>query len=177
MERIGADDVVAMDIPDAEPLDAPIPPERKGDRPFQQKRENFEIVKGALGSKVRRELLSVYDVTPDRLGMFDYVFVGSVLVHLRDPVRALMALRTVCRGQIHLCEATHRGLDWLARGAAAKFEALSPHLTWWIPNRRCLADWLRAADYGEVRHGHTFVLPFTQLRGGVRHSVVWGTAT
>jgi hypothetical protein len=51
-----------------------------------------------LGSSVNREELSVYDMSEERLGSFDFVFIGSLLIHLRDPVRAVERVRDVCRG-------------------------------------------------------------------------------
>ena len=41
---------------------------------------------------------SVYDLDPERDGRFDVVVCGSLLLHLRDPVRALEAIRGVCAG-------------------------------------------------------------------------------
>jgi len=38
----------------------------------------------------------VYDLTPERVGRFDVVVCGSLMLHLRDPVRALEAIRGVC---------------------------------------------------------------------------------
>jgi tRNA (mo5U34)-methyltransferase len=176
MERLGADEVVAIDVPDLESLDWPAPWVGKPTR-FQPRHENFEIAKRALGSRVLREFVSTYEVARDELGEFDYVFVGSVLVHLRDPVRALTALRDVCRGEIHVTEATDSALDDVGRGTGlARFQALSDHFTWWIPNRRCLEEWLLAAGFTDVTHGDTFMLPFAGSEGQVRHSVVHGSA-
>jgi tRNA (mo5U34)-methyltransferase len=175
-ERRGAE-VVGIDVPNRESLDWPAPLRRTAWESFSPRRDNFDVAKSALGSRVRHEYVSVYDVTAERLGHFDFVFVGSVLIHLRDPVSALMSLREVCNDRIHVVEATHRGLDQLFRRTpAAKFQAISPHLTWWIPNQRCLSHWLEAAGFFDVRAGGTFVLPFGRQRGGVRHSVVCAQA-
>jgi hypothetical protein len=37
---------------------------------------------------------------PDEVGEFDFVFIGSLLLHLRDPVGALAAIRGVLRGEL-----------------------------------------------------------------------------
>ena len=50
-----------------------------------------------LGSAVRREFINVYDLSPERVGTFDVVVCGTLLLHLRDPFRALAAIRSVCR--------------------------------------------------------------------------------
>jgi 2-polyprenyl-3-methyl-5-hydroxy-6-metoxy-1,4-benzoquinol methylase len=35
--------------------------------------------------------MSVYDLSPERVGRFDVVVCGSLLLHMRDPARALEA--------------------------------------------------------------------------------------
>jgi tRNA (mo5U34)-methyltransferase len=173
LERRGAE-VVALDVPDMESLDWPAPLRRKGNTRFQPRHRNFEVAREALGSKVDRRFVSVYDASPEALGGdFDLVFVGSLLGHLRDPVAALMALLSVCRGRIQLAEMTHARLDLLSRKVGlAKFQAISPHLTWWVPNRACLAQMLEAAGFTGVEHGETFTVPYNGRRGGIRHSIL-----
>ena len=176
LERRGAE-VVALDVPSTEALDWPAPLARGGTTRFQPRHRNFEIARDALGSKVERRFVSAYDVTPDELGMFDLVFIGSVLIHLRDPVGALMRLLGVCQGRIHICEEVHARLDLLSRRVGlAKFQAISPHMTWWIPNRACWAQMLEAAGFVDVEHGPTFSIPFRGRRGGVRHGVLKAAA-
>jgi len=178
MERRGAN-VVALDVPDIDSLDFPAHLARTGRTRFQPRHQNFDLARSSLGSAVERRFVSVYDVGDADLGQFDFVFVGSVLIHLRDPVGALMGLVTVLKpgGTIHICEEVHRALDWLGRSRPlAKFQAISPHLTWWIPNRACWEHMLLAAGFVEVEHGATFALPFTGRRGGVRHGVLTAKA-
>lgn len=173
LERRGAAEVVALDVPDVEALDWPAPLRREGTTRFQPQHRNFEVASAALGSKAVRRFVSVYDVTPDDLGMFDFVFIGSLLGHLRDPVGALMALREVCRGRLHIAEMTHPKLDLLSRKVGvAKFQALSPHLTWWVPNKVCLGEMVVAAGFDRVEVGASFVVPYNGRRGGIRHTVV-----
>ena len=100
MERRGAGEVLAVDVLDPAQWDWPPGSEdavrtavgaRKG------RGEGFLVAAAALGSSVRREERSVYDLGPDELGTFDVVYVGSLLLHLRDPLRALAAVRSVLR--------------------------------------------------------------------------------
>lgn len=174
MERRGAL-VTALDVPDEESLDWPVPKLRRGGRTrFQPRHRNFDLAREALGSVVERRFISAYSVTPEEIGTFDYVFVGSVLIHLRDPVGALMALRNVLRpgGVIHICEETRRDLDLLfPRAPVARFQAISPHLTWWIPNRAAWTDMLLASGFEDVSRGKSFIVPFRDRRRGVRHTV------
>jgi tRNA (mo5U34)-methyltransferase len=55
--------------------------------------DGFQIVRQALKYDIERVDCSVYDLDPSKLGSFDLVFVGSLLIHVRDPVRALEAVR------------------------------------------------------------------------------------
>lgn len=177
MERRGAE-VVALDVPDAASLDWPAPLRASGTTRFQPQHRNFDVARDALGSNVQRHFQSVYRVTPDEIGTFGRVFIGSVLIHLRDPVGALMNLREMLEpeGEIHICEEIHRGLDLLGRGRPlAKLQAVSPHMTWWIGNRTCWEHMLVAAGFEHVRHGPTFLIPFNGKRGGVRHGVLTAT--
>ncbi|HVE94468.1 MAG TPA: methyltransferase domain-containing protein [Acidimicrobiales bacterium] len=181
-ERRGAE-VVGLDVPGVESLDWPAPLKAKGTTRFQPRHANFDLAREAYGSAVRREFVSVYDVTPENVGTFDVVFVGSVLIHLRDPVGALMALRGVCKqgGEIRIVEEFDARLDLVARVlgrrrvALARLQALSPHLTWWVPNTNGWQHMLEAAGYTGVQRGERFTIPFRVGKGGVPHVVLWAT--
>src|ERR687891_571158 len=55
---------------------------------------------GFWAFEMERRELSVYDLSPEAVGEFDFVFIGNVLVHLRDPIGALQAAHTVTRGEL-----------------------------------------------------------------------------
>ena len=103
MERRGAREVVAIDILDPRRWDWPpgSPPEVV-DALAARKRggTGFELAREALRSRVERLELSVYDVEEAVTGRFDFIFLGSLLLHLRDPVLALQRLRAVCDGRL-----------------------------------------------------------------------------
>lgn len=103
MERRGAGEVVAIDILDPRRWDWPSDTKQEtldaiGHR--KGRGEGFEIARQALGSTVQRRELSVYDLDPADMGQFDVVYLGSILLHLRDPIRALERVRSVCRGTL-----------------------------------------------------------------------------
>ena len=104
LERRGAAEVVATDVADHGDWDW-LPRERR-DGVAQlaatagRKGQGFEVARELLGSRVRREWCSVYELSPDRLGTFDVVVCGALLLHLRDPLRALAAIRSVTTGQV-----------------------------------------------------------------------------
>jgi SAM-dependent methyltransferase len=114
----------------------------------------FELAKGVRGSSVERVVCNVYDVTPDRIGgRVDTAFVGSLLLHLRDPVRALERLRSTLApgGQLIMCEPVARRLGLvMRRHPAALFQAADTDFNWWVPNAAGLQAWVVAAGYRDV---------------------------
>jgi len=100
MERRGAAEVVAVDVPDLTNLD--YPPEVATFTGFDPSHSNsqdraagFKLLHDLFDSAVSWRGGSVYDLDARELGHFDVVIMGSLLVHLRDPVRALDAIRRV----------------------------------------------------------------------------------
>ncbi len=95
MERRGAAEVIAIDILDPRRWDWPANSADEVVAALGERKRGgagFELAREALGSAVERRELSVYDLDPDEIGSFDFVYVGSLLLHLRDPVRALAAV-------------------------------------------------------------------------------------
>ena len=106
MERRGAAEVVTVDVDEAGGYDWPGTPDPAQRDDFERvhpnHRRGFEIARSALGSKVERRDMRVYDLDPEDIGRFDYVFMGSLLLHLRDPVAAVMAVRRVLAPEAEL---------------------------------------------------------------------------
>jgi SAM-dependent methyltransferase len=140
MERRGAAEVVAIDVDD-----------RAGRR--------FEIARRALGSRVERLGCSVYDLDPAIHGRFAVVLCGTLLIHLRDPIRALERMRAVCDGELVLVECLDAFLDlvgrWIpcARLAPARGQ-------WWRINRAGLVSALAVAGFEVVSTSRRFLTPF-----------------
>jgi tRNA (mo5U34)-methyltransferase len=163
MCRRGAAEVVSIDLEDPSRQDwqgAPASVAGRRDGASQtsgrwegdagRTRRAFELARGALGHEVQRLDLSIYDVSPERLGDFDLVFVGSVLLHLRDPVRALSAVRQVVRGQLLVFEPVVLALSaLLPRTPLATLWRLDEP-RWWTPNVAGLRRWLEAAGFEVV---------------------------
>ena len=94
LERRGAAEVVAIDIPSA----------------FQQRaRARFELARELLGSQVAYEARSVYDVD----GEFDVVVMGFMLQMVHDPIGALQAVHRACRGHLLLLDTVSLPLSLL----------------------------------------------------------------
>jgi tRNA (mo5U34)-methyltransferase len=155
MERRGAE-VVAIDIDRDEDLDWPA--NRPRGEQEGRRGQGFELAKETLGSAVVRHELSVYDATPDRLGTFDLVFCGSVLIHLRDPVLAIERIAGVCRDRFISVEAYHPWLGLLPF-ALAHYRALRPASTvFWEPNVRGWKRMLQTGGFSSVENRGRFKL-------------------
>src|SRR4051794_26208259 len=150
LERRGASEVVAIDILDPRQWDWPVGSdenvlaavgERKGAG------EGFEIVMEALGKEIERREMSVYELDPDVVGKFDFVYVGSLLLHLRDPVRAIERVRSVCQGRALFVDAIDPVLTRLhPRRPVSSFDGLG-RPWWWKPNLKALERAVRSGGF------------------------------
>jgi tRNA (mo5U34)-methyltransferase len=139
MERRGASEVIATDIPDHHSWDWP-PLEREAgikemDANMAEKGKGFAVAKQILGSKAERKVISIYDLSPETVGTFDMVVCGDLLLHLRDPLRALDAVRSVTKGLFMSCEL----LDAPLTLAHPRYPAATVYLAkgprqWSVPN-------------------------------------------
>jgi SAM-dependent methyltransferase len=173
LERRGAQ-VIAIDV---ERLEAAEWPPLSRERLERETRERdvelgrgFELAAGARGSAVERRLVSVYELSPEAVGgPVDLAFSGAIMLHLRDPVRALerIAGALSAGGELRLLEPFSPRLTMLSpRRPAASFGAAVEGFTWWLPNLAALGGWLRAAGLRDERRLAVFRPP---RRGTIRH--------
>ena len=166
MERRGAAEVVAIDLDDAERWDWPprvrLAAERGGRvvlSDFRRGAAGFELAHEALGSRVRRRDLSVYDLDPEEAGRFDVVVLGSLLLHLRDPVRALEAIRGVCAGTLFCSEAVELIPSLLRpRTPTARLDGLEQPW-WWQVNVAAFHRMLTSAGWRVTRRSRPYFIP------------------
>jgi tRNA (mo5U34)-methyltransferase len=161
MERRGADEVVALEVPHAESWDWPAPgPSAAWRRDGAHDRErSFSIAAEALGARVQPVEMTAYELSPERVGQFDFVFMGSLLLHLRDPVGALAAVRSVTRGELLSADSISIWLSLAGpRVAAASLRALG-NPTWWTPNIAGHRRLLQAAGFEVLQGGGIFFIP------------------
>jgi tRNA (mo5U34)-methyltransferase len=160
MERRGAAEVVALDIDDPREYDWPAHPDagevERFTRDHPNHRAAFELAREALGSRVERVVSRVYDLDPDLHGSFDFVFMGSLLLHLRDPAGALMAVRRVVAGELLSVDSVSPLLTFLhPRQPVARFEAPGWPL-WWVMNLAAYRRLFPAAGFAVASAGRPF---------------------
>ena len=151
-ERRGAAEVVAMDLQDSQVL-------------------GIEALTGLLGSSVRFEQGSVYNLDHAALGEFDIVLFLGVLYHLRYPLLAFDQLRKVTKGTLFLETLVidqrfiEGGKDFQTLGdyhsvlpdvALWQFykgsELANDHSNWFGPNIRAVLDGLESAGFSPRLH-------------------------
>jgi len=164
LERRGASEVVATDIGGHEEWDWPLALRERGPAYLAQlagpKGDGFEIASEALGSKVERVLASVYDLAPERLGKFDVVVCGSLLLHLRDPVGALSAIRSVCEGAFLSAEQVDLRLSAIRPRQPLARVGPGEEVQWWVPNAAAHERMLEAAGFAVERRSRLYAVPF-----------------
>jgi SAM-dependent methyltransferase len=158
LERRGAE-VVAIDIEHV--ADAELPPnnrrrlERGAEQLDVRLGLGFEIAAELLGSNATKVACNVLDLTPEAIGgPVDVAFIGALLIHLRDPVRALERIWHTLEpgGELYQLEAISLRLSLLhPRRAVARMQTLETNFNWWYPNWATLRDWLLTAGFVDVR--------------------------
>lgn len=161
LERRGAAEVVAVDVPDLTVLDYPPEVKAKGQQLAGDDRSaGFRLLRELLGSRVELRPGSIYDLDPAEIGTFDVVVVGSLLVHLQDPVRALDAVRQVTRGHYLAVEPVHPRLT--ARGRPVfELRGESQDFQWWLASDAGLRHLLHVGGFEVQQASRPFVLRAT----------------
>jgi tRNA (mo5U34)-methyltransferase len=166
MERRGAAEVMAIDV--ADHMDLDWPPDARADAPSAIRRAEwaapgtgFKVLADLLGSAAEWRALNVYDLAPETVGRFDVVVCGSLLLHLRDPLRALEAIRSVTAGALVSCEQIELGLT-LAAPRKPRYTLLGSgeRCQWFNFNAAGHQRLLYAAGFETVRASRPFTVRF-----------------
>jgi SAM-dependent methyltransferase len=152
MERRGAS-VVSFDIGEGQDWDiAPFAEGLNHSYALSVKRDARErmlngywLAHRLLGSSARAFYGNIYDL-PEELGLFDVVVMGSVLLHLRDPLRALCSASRLSKDavivtDVHL-DSPRPVMEFLPDLEARNVD------TWWRISEPCMASMLRMAGFG-----------------------------
>ena len=168
MERRGGQ-VVGLDTDEIPPPDTPLihraalEAQAAGDRTGK----GFEVLKRYFGSAAERRRVNIYDLAPEAVGgAVDVAFVGAVLLHLRDPVRALERVHaTMSPGATLICFEPVDAKLSRRRHPLARYLALDTPWTWWYPNRAALVQWVATAGFRDVNvRGSSWVFDRTGNR-------------
>ena len=170
LERRGAAEVIAVDINDHTKWDWPPDMRATGAANLAalagpERGEGFRLAADLLDSKVDLRSISVYDLDPAEIGTFDVVTCGSLLLHLRDPMRALEAIRGVCDGVFLSAEQIDLRTSLRARKQPlATLNGVGSLCQWWVPNRFGHLQMLRSAGFDVDRISRPYAIPY-----GPRH--------
>jgi len=131
----------------------------------EDKWKTFDLCRAAFGfdeSRCSRQEMSVYDVSPERLGTFDLVLFFGTLYHLRHPLLALDKLAALCTGRIIVESAVTDDFSAYKGGVGHGYgtdvvmefypdaQLGNNHSNWWAPTTTCMAHMLRAAGFKDV---------------------------
>jgi tRNA (mo5U34)-methyltransferase len=158
-ERRGAE-VVAIDVGSLRQTDIPKNwvdvVEKKMDLDAPKGR-GFQIAHEILGSKVQKEVCSVYEISPERLGRFDMAFCSDLLIHIREPLAAMEAIWTVTDKFAIFADVYHPELEAFDNALVEFCQAGQADL-WWRPSTRAYKLWLQVARFSRVEEVSRFVL-------------------
>jgi tRNA (mo5U34)-methyltransferase len=164
MVRRGAKEVVTVDVIDPRVWDWPAGSSEELVATLAARKrqgDGFESVCNVLGTPLARHELSVYDLDPSIVGDFDVVYVGSLLLHLRDPVKALERVATVCRpdGRLLLVDAIDLELTVRhPRRAVAELDGKG-RPWWWKPNVAGLERMLSSGGFDQIGKTQRLYMP------------------
>jgi tRNA (mo5U34)-methyltransferase len=154
MERRGAE-VVALDVDHESEYDWP-PRRRPKEWTVTDRGQGFRLAKEILGSKVERVVQNIYRATPEELGTFDLVFVGAVILHLRDQLLALERLANLCHGRFIMAD-EYDPLSGLVPFPVSRYFAdRDKAVVFWLPARKTWRRMLWTAGFDDVQDKGTF---------------------
>ena len=144
-------------------------PDHTADSGQQYLDEPMALAIDLLDSQVERKFLTIYDISPESVGLFDLVFSGSVLIHLTDPARALWNIASVTRHKAIITTVVtpnNPGMPY------ATFEGDNRGDAWWVPSRSCLELMAVAAGFRGVEWFSEFPLDYSDGSPGPYHGVL-----
>jgi tRNA (mo5U34)-methyltransferase len=115
--------------------------------------QGFEVAKEILNSKVEFKKASVYDLSPEKFGMFDIVLFLGVFYHLKYPILALEKIYSVTKEMLII--ETHYDPYHPGKTPLATFyegdEINKDPTTWWGFNEAGLLAVLRSVGFKNPR--------------------------
>lgn len=158
MERRGAAEVVALDVPRSRNFDWL--PRGRSEAHDIVTGDGFRHAAAMLGSGVERIEGNIYELSPEDIGTFDVVLLGALLLHLSSPFAALERVRQVCAGTFVSIEQVDAWSSLLSprRGVLVIADEQYPWV-WSVPNRAGHRALLHKAGF-DVREQVPSILAF-----------------
>jgi tRNA (mo5U34)-methyltransferase len=111
----------------------------------------FFYCQQVLGLTLERVFSRIYDLSPDTVGRFDWVFIGDVLLHTLRPLEALSAAASVCEGTLVIAqELTALGGDTPLLVYTGGSELDDDESAWWMPNLAWMKQLLHKLGFRTV---------------------------
>jgi tRNA (mo5U34)-methyltransferase len=191
MERRGASEVIGIDVDSPAEHDIPLPKRRaaleatggdievltrdwdsrSADYGLQYPGAGFRLAKEVLGSRARREVLNVYDLSPEKVGMFDVVLISQLLLRLRDPQTVLENMFSVCKGMAIVAEPYDKDLESLTR-PVSEFIGTEMLGVWWAHSIKSMKKIMETAGFERVEEVSRF--PVTNRAGSFDKVILKG---
>jgi len=151
-ERRGATEVVAMDIGTWKEIDIPprIRSEASKEMLDKETGSGFHIARDILGSRVQRKIMNVYDLSPELMGKFDFVFCGDLLLHLMNPMKALQNIHSVVSGYAYIVDVFIPEYGEDDSNAILRYTGGTNRMVWWRFGLGCLKKMIKDAGFTEV---------------------------
>ena len=151
-ERRGATEVVAMDIGTWKEIDIPprIRSEASKEMLDKETGSGFNIARDILGSRVQRKIMNVYDLSPELMGKFDFVFCGDLLLHLMNPMKALQNIHSVVSGFAYIVDVFIPEYGEDDSNAILRYTGGTNRMVWWRFGLGCLKKMIKDAGFTEV---------------------------
>jgi tRNA (mo5U34)-methyltransferase len=167
MEKRGAE-VVALDVDHEKEYDWP-PRRRPKELKELDRGAGFRLVKEIKGSNVERVACNIYEATPERLGgTFDFVFVGAVLLHLRDQLLALERFANLCRGRFVFADEYDKLASLIPFPVSRYHADREMAVVFWLPARKTWQRMIWTAGFEDVVDKGTFTVTIAGSDGTKR---------
>lgn len=165
-ERLGAEEVVALDIDTYDELDWPprLRPSLDKAMLAEKMGAGFSVAHELRQSKVIRHTENVYQMSPESVGQFDLVFSGSYLLHLMNPQLALANMCKITRGKAIIVDQFNPSVP----REFMYFAGAAVDMCWWYYSIESLEKMILNAGFREVRVLNRF--PLKSIKGEMWHA-------
>lgn len=171
MEQRGARRVVAIELGrwgDSDWL--PWIRESKAGLLQQASRPRFDIAHAMRGSRVEHKVCSVYELSPDTVGTFDVVVCAAQLIHVQNPMKALVNIASVTREMAIIGTVVEKRIQseyadrpWLRFGHRDFENTLGEAGIYWRFSTRGLQELMEYCGFASTRPMKPFHLPKTEF--------------